>query len=219
MPAQTTATVADDSQSLNDWLIARQQNIAAKIQTTPVAADDKPQINVNIQNLKQDVSISPEEKKEEKLINPLLLKAADELTRADIFKLLGMSNITEGEKKKNLDEMEETIWADFVEQDLPQMLEGEKKERFLDLLKTAPSAEKIINFFGSPPSGGLPPNFEEKYLAKTLQFKAEIVKEQIDTLLAATGGDAKKQELLKTAKAAIDAGEWKKAEEIMERYL
>ncbi len=142
-----------------------------------------------------------------------------ELTRADIFKLLGMFNISEQEKKKNLDEMEETIWQDFVEADLPEMLPQEQKERFLDLSKTAPSAEKVINFFGNPPAGGLPSNFEEKYLRKTLDFKAEIVKEQIETLLLANEGkDQKKFEFLKTAKAAADTGHWKQVEDLMKQY-
>jgi hypothetical protein len=142
-----------------------------------------------------------------------------ELTKADIFKLLGMFNITEQEKKKNLDEMEETIWQDFVEADLPEMLQGEQKERFLDLLKTAPSAEKVINFFGNPPAGGLPSNFEEKYLRKTLDFKAEIVKEQIETLILANEGkDSAKQNLLHLAKSAADVGNWKQVEDLMKQY-
>jgi hypothetical protein len=142
-----------------------------------------------------------------------------ELMKADIFKLLGMGQITEAEKKKNLDEMEETIWQDFVETDLPEMLPQEQRERFLDLLKTSPSAEKVINFFGNPPTGGLPKDFEQKYLRKTLDFKAEIVKEQIETLLLANEGkDAQKVELLKVAKAAADQGSWKKVEELMEKY-
>lgn len=125
-----------------------------------------------------------------------------------------MASIAETEKKKNLDEMEETIWADFVEEDLPKMLSPEEKTRFEDFLKTSPSAEKIINFFGSPPSGGLPQNFEEKYLAKTLEFKAEIAKEQIATLLESVD-DTKKKEILTKAKAAADGGYWKQVEDLM----
>lgn len=140
-----------------------------------------------------------------------------ELTKADIFKLLGMYNIPETEKKKNLDEMEETIWADFVEEDLPGMLPESEKERYQDLLKTSPSAEKVINFFGSPPSGGLPANFEEKYLAKTLEFKAEIAKEQIATLLE-TVDDPAKKEILQKAKSAAEGGYWKQVEELMMNF-
>jgi hypothetical protein len=137
-----------------------------------------------------------------------------ELTKADIFKLLGMSQIPETEKKKNLDEMEETIWADFVEEDLPKMLKPDEKGRFEDLLKTAPSAEKVINFFGSPPSGGLPSDFEEKYLAKTLEFKAEIAKEQIETLLESVD-DPQKKESLQKAKDLAANGFWKQVEDLM----
>lgn len=137
-----------------------------------------------------------------------------ELTKADIFKLLGMANIPETEKKKNLDEMEETIWADFITEDLPGMLSPEEKTRFEEFLKTSPSAEKVINFFGSPPSGGLPQNFEEKYLSKTLEFKAEITKEQIATLLESVD-DAAKKELLTKAKTAADQGFWKQVEDLM----
>lgn len=303
MPAQNnTTTAGNDAQSLQDWILQRQQAIAAQMNNQqasgqpPAASRQKQDIAAQGQR-KTGVQEQKEEKKEElrlegfdpkdknllekpgqstqnpkiqrsqgenkqpeenqsalksqdggtvvsepvnmasDRVNPQVAganpsddklagppqnmggqknpQALEELAKADIFKLLGMVNITEAEKKKNLDEMEETIWEDFVETDLPEMLAGEQKAQYFDLLKTSPSAEKIINFFGK----NLPANFEEKYLQKTLNFKAEIVKEQIETLMLANEGkDPQKIKLLEAAKEAADAGYWKKAEELMQGY-
>jgi hypothetical protein len=179
------------------------QSVEPPIKSSVVSAPQNP----------DDVGFAPRNstKGVDEVANP---NAILELTKADIFKLLGMSQVAETEKKKNLDEMEETIWQDFVEEDLPKMLKPEEKGRFEDLLKTAPSAEKVINFFGSPPSGGLPADFEEKYLAKTLEFKAEIAKEQIETLLESVD-DSSKKESLQKAKDLAAQGYWKQVEDLM----
>lgn len=223
--SQPTVSVADDP------ILARQMKIAAKTaeKTLPTPTLPAAPTQDDVGDVNEDKTITLNEfqkitklatENQEELPNGVFgekinSNAIDEITKTDIFKLLGMNDLEEAEKKKNLDEMEETIWQDFTETDLPEMLEGEQKEKYLDLLKTSPSAEKIIMFFGNK----LPANFEEKYLAKTLRFKAEITREQVETLLLALGdSDKEKIDLLKRVKIAIDNGRWKEAESLMATY-
>lgn len=210
---QSPEAIADDGQANSQEKKEEEKEVKVD-----VAEEIKPIEPVEIAAPESPQVLKPEDSKIQSTQtvagNP---NAILELTKADIFKLLGMFKIPENEKKKNLDEMEETIWQDFVEEDLPLMLREDQKTSFQELLKTSPSAEKIINFFGSPPTGGLPANFEEKYLAKTLEFKAEIAKEQIETLLA-SNDDAEKKKILEQAKTAASNGSWKQVEDLMMNF-
>lgn len=236
MPAQDLSASGGPNDP-QDLLLKFQQSIAEKVSTTPPVSNqpvvpgeagkvEGPVKSVKSDEAVQSVTPAPQNPADLSTVASAKVEGAGgmgnpnailELTKADIFKLLGMFKIAETEKKKNLDEMEETIWQDFVEEDLPQMLKEDQKQPFLDFLKTKPSAEKIINFFGNPPTGGLPANFEEKYLAKTLEFKAEIAKEQIETLLAATD-DPEKKKILEQAKTAASNGSWKQVKDLMMNF-
>lgn len=112
---------------------------------------------------------------------PAAPAAPDEesLQMQNIFNMLGLAQISDEEKNQFLDELEQLIWNDFVEKDLPLLLTSteheEAKKIMADPQKQGDAAkEALLNFLSS-----LIPDLEDILYQKALELKAEMFAERL----------------------------------------
>ncbi len=107
--------------------------------------------------------------------------AVDEesLQMQNIFDMLGLDQISDEEKNQFLDELEQLIWNDFVEKDLPLLLTSaeheEAKKIIADPQKQGDAGkEALLNYLSS-----LIPDLEDILYQKALELKAEMFSERV----------------------------------------
>lgn len=104
---------------------------------------------------------------------------SESLEDQNIFFLLGVSDGSEEEKEKFLDELQQVIWEDFLEYDVKLLITSSEYEEFKKLLDE-PAAndlekqEKLVVFLEK-----LVPDLEEIMLEKALELKGDMVRERI----------------------------------------
>jgi hypothetical protein len=109
---------------------------------------------------------------------------SDSILDYDLFEILGIE-LTEEEKEKQLDEMDELMWLDFLDEDLPKLIgeeEVQKIEQTLETLEGATFEDSADLVKEVLESKGY--NLEEELVKRGTQLKKQLVLDQISAIEA-----------------------------------
>lgn len=142
-------------------------------------------------------------------------QAVDEesLQMQNIFDMLGLDQISDEEKNQFLDELEQLIWNDFVEKDLPLLLTSTEHEEAKKIMAdpTKPSdagKEALLNYLSS-----LIPDLEDILYQKALELKAEMFAERLKRM--STDADEAMSAKLQEAKSLATQNRYKSAVKLL----
>ncbi|MEA2056275.1 MAG: hypothetical protein U9O78_00960 [Patescibacteria group bacterium] len=135
-------------------------------------------------------------------------KNSEKLEEQNIFTLLGVEGGDQEEKEQFLDELQQVIWEDFLENDLPLLVTtAEKKDidQILDDkdLNDLDKQDKIIQYLDK-----LIPDLEEIMLEKALELKEELVLERVAAMKKFYAGDQTKQNKISQAQELYNQNKW-----------
>ncbi len=132
----------------------------------------------------------------------------ESLADQNIFYMLGVSNGTEDEKNQFLDDLQQTVWEDFVQADMPLLITDDEKVRADEILND-PSKDdmqkqdELLNYLSE-----LIPDLEEIMIEKAMKLKQDLVKERIASMREAFAQDQAKMKQLDDATQLFTQGKW-----------
>ena len=103
----------------------------------------------------------------------------EDLEKQNIFAMLGLKNLEESEKEAFLADLEQLIWDNFVEVELPLLLNSEQKAQadqiLADQSKTENERREALLAYVEP----FIPNLDEVMYKKALSLKKEMFEERV----------------------------------------
>ncbi len=137
------------------------------------------------------------------------------LENQNIFELLGVVDGTEAERESFLDELQQVIWEDMLENDVPQLITAEELTQ-LDGIKAQTFAselekqEAIITFLEK-----IIPDLEEIMLEKALELKEDMMRERISGMREYYVNQAEPLQKIASAEELINSDKWRSAATIL----
>ncbi|MCB9801355.1 MAG: hypothetical protein H6773_04170 [Pseudomonadales bacterium] len=145
---------------------------------------------------------------------PVAPQPADEsrsqlLEDQNIFSLLGVTDGTEEEKSRFLDDLQQVIWEDFLENDVALLILDSEHQKLKDIIGgssanlSIETQEKIIEYLEE-----LIPDLEEIMVDKAVRLKADLFRERVESLKTLYVNDPQKLEMCMQAESYIHEGSW-----------
>lgn len=131
----------------------------------------------------------------------------------NIFHLLGVTDGTDQEKEKFLDELQQVIWEDFIENDVQLLITAEEMTQLRQIMDkgTTPEVqEEMIVFLEK-----LIPDLEEVMLEKALELKEDMVRERISGMREFFVSRPQALETLNQAEQLISQDQWRRAADLL----
>lgn len=133
----------------------------------------------------------------------------------NIFYLLGVTDGTEEQREKFLDELQQVIWEDFLEYDAKLLITQDEYTELSKIMNSPSQSdldkqEKIVVYLEK-----LVPDLEEIMLDKALELKEELVRERVAGLRQFLAEQPEKLEKLTQTEQLMQAGKWRSAAEVM----
>lgn len=130
------------------------------------------------------------------------------LEQQNIFEMLRVEQASEQDKEAFLDELQQIIWDDFLENDVPLLLtESEQSElatiRGKVYENELAKQEAIVVYLEK-----LIPDMEDIMLEKALELKADLFKDQVADAKTRLSADATHQSVLTQIDEAVTAEKW-----------
>lgn len=140
---------------------------------------------------------------------------SEKLVDQNIFFLLGAEDGSTQEKDKFLDELQQTIWQDFIEKDLALLITSEEKIKADQILQDTSLSdlekqEQLLEYANT-----LVPDLEQIMLEKALQLKQDLVGERIASLKDSAAQDEAKQQQLQQVEELLAQGKWYSAGKLL----
>ena len=109
--------------------------------------------------------------------NDMKVEQITALVNADFFELVGLTDLTDEEKDGRLREMEQNIFVDFMQNDLPALIDERQQEELDEFLKRDDAKPedvmaKISEFV---------PDVEDIIFAKSIEMKRAVILEYLGT--------------------------------------
>ena len=126
----------------------------------------------------------------------------------NIFDMLGMRSLQIDEQSDYLEQLQKTIWDDFLENDVELLLTGEETEEMIEMIsrndvdddrKQCMILEYLMDII---------PDLDEIMVEKASQLKKDLAIERIISLEKLFSDDEEKQKVLRQARAAKDEERW-----------
>lgn len=135
----------------------------------------------------------------------------ESLEDQNIFDLLGVTDGTDQEKERFLDELQQVIWEDFLENDVKLLLTTQELTELEALTKAEggndlEKQEKIVVYLEK-----LIPDLEEIMLEKALELKGDLVKERIAGMKEYFAQNQAALQTLTQAEEKINDSQWRTA--------
>jgi len=102
------------------------------------------------------------------------LKQTEVVAKTDIFTLLGLKDLSDGNKKMLLSQMQEIVVNDFFKTELPKLLSDKDARDIEEVHKKGAPAEEVINLLKDKI-----PDIEDKLFEKSILFKKSFVKHHL----------------------------------------
>ncbi|MGD9128951.1 MAG: hypothetical protein PVJ09_00455 [Candidatus Woesebacteria bacterium] len=133
---------------------------------------------------------------------------SEDLEDQNIFFLLGVTDGTDEEKEKFLDELQQVIWEDFLDNDLNLLTTEEEYQKVETILSNPAKTdlekqEEVLSFLE-----GLIPDLEEIMLEKALELKEELVKERIAGMKEYYAGQQASSDRVLEAESLLRQNKW-----------
>ncbi len=132
----------------------------------------------------------------------------ESLEDQNIFYLLGVTDGTDEQKESFLDELQQTIWEDFVDHDVKLLLTNDEyaefeKERVASGGSSPSAQEKLMTWLEAKI-----PDLEDILLEKAIELKADMVRERIAGLREYYAGKTDSLSKLDEASRLTDQAKW-----------
>ena len=145
---------------------------------------------------------------------PVVPQTADEsrsqlLEDQNIFTLLGVTDGTEEEKSRFLDDLQQVIWEDFLENDVALLILDSEHQKLKEIIGVSSAnlsietQEKIIEYLEE-----LIPDLEEIMVDKAVRLKADLFRERVESLKTLYSNDQHKLQKCMQAESYIHEGSW-----------
>lgn len=140
---------------------------------------------------------------------------SESLEDQNIFFLLGVTDGSEEDKEKFLDELQQVIWEDFLEYDVKLLITNDEYTEFKKLLDE-PSAndlekqEKLVVYLEK-----LIPDLEEIMLEKALELKGDMFKERIAGMKEYHAANQDALDTINQAELMMAENKWRSAADVL----
>ena len=134
---------------------------------------------------------------------------SQELADQNIFFLLGAEDGSTEEQEQFLDELQQTVWDDFVSNDMASLITSEEKIKADEILNNSQldemnKQEELLNYLD-----GLVPDLEEVMLEKALKLKEDLVRERVASYKESFAQDQVKLQQLQDIEQLMTQNQWK----------
>jgi len=138
---------------------------------------------------------------------------SEDLADQNIFHLLGAEDGSVDEQEQFLDELQQVIWDDFVQNDMPLLITAQEKVRADEILADSTLEElqkqdQLLEYLDS-----LIPDLEEIMLEKAMKLKEDLVRERVESMKESFAQDQTKLTQLQEVEQLLQQGKWLSAGE------
>jgi|GEM_PF-3242077 len=138
-------------------------------------------------------------------------KDSEALADQNIFFLLGAERSSPQEQEEFLNELQATIWEDFVQNDMGLLLTSQEKEKADEIsnnssLTELQKQEQLLDYLDT-----LIPDLEAIMLEKALELKQDLVKERVESLKEASVENPVKHSQVQEVESLLSQGRWRSA--------
>jgi len=210
-PTQATSASAEDALKELEELMKQAQAKQAKKpidQAPPVApkADDSASTASPVSP--SDMSDAPKMTMPPSTQAQANQVASQELADQNIFFLLGAEDGSLEEQEQFLDELQQTVWDDFVANDMPLLITSEEKVKADEILNNSEleeldKQEQLLDYLD-----GLVPDLEEIMLEKALRLKEDLVRERVASYKESFTQDQVKLQQLQEVENLMKQNQW-----------
>ena len=142
----------------------------------------------------------------------------ESIEEQNIFELLGVKDAQPTEKEAFLDELQQALWDDFLEKDLPLLVNQDQLKQINDLQgQDAPAGKEQAQLIKKVEE--LVPDIEDIMLEKALSLKEEMVWERVAGMkeyYAQRPADLTK---ITEAEQQLQAGRWKSGSQLLNTLM
>ena len=142
-------------------------------------------------------------------------ETSEALIDQNIFFLLGVEDSSPEEQDHFLDELQQTVWDEFLRQDLSSKVTAEQKAEVDQIMSKASLEEVERQNEAIEYLDGIIPDFENLMMGKALKLKKDLVKERVASLRESLAQDPEKLAQLQQAEALMDQEKWLSAGQLL----
>ncbi len=133
---------------------------------------------------------------------------SEALADQNIFFLLGAEKSSAQEQEEFLNELQATIWEDFVHNDMELLITSQEKVGADEITNNASltelqKQEQLLDYLDN-----LIPDLETIMLEKALELKQDLVKERITSIKEASPNDQLKLNRIQEVESLLSQGRW-----------
>jgi len=143
------------------------------------------------------------------------IKSVEPIEEQNIFELLGVIDADQADKEAFLDELQQALWDDFLDKDLPLLVKPEQLEEIQQLRQQDSLSETELQSQLIAKVEELVPDVEEIILEKALELKEVMIRERLIGLKQYFTNRASKLDEIQKAGQEFSAERWKTGAQIL----
>ena len=143
------------------------------------------------------------------------IKSVEPFEEQNIFELLGVIDADQADKEAFLDELQQALWDDFLDKDLPLLVKPEQLEEIQQLRQQDSLSETELQSQLIAKVEELVPDVEEIILEKALELKEVMIRERLIGLKQYFTNRASKLDEIQKAEQEFSAERWKTGAQIL----
>ncbi|OGJ37207.1 MAG: hypothetical protein A2383_03275 [Candidatus Pacebacteria bacterium RIFOXYB1_FULL_39_46] len=143
------------------------------------------------------------------------IKSVEPIEEQNIFELLGVIDADQADKEAFLDELQQALWDDFLDKDLPLLVKPEQLEEIQQLRQQDSLSETELQSQLIAKVEELVPDVEEIILEKALELKEVMIRERLIGLKQYFTNRASKLDEIQKAEQEFSAERWKTGAQIL----
>lgn len=140
---------------------------------------------------------------------------SEKIEDQNIFTLLGVDDGTGEEQERFLDELQNTIWDDFLQNDVQLMISSEENERLKTIMSTTEKSKLEVQDEAIEFLGELIPDLEQIMLDRALTLKASLFRERIVSMRELHANQAEMLDKINHAEELMTQDLWASAAKLL----
>ncbi len=145
--------------------------------------------------------------------------AGESIEEQNIFELLGVTDAEQAEKEAFLDELQQALWDDFLEKDLPLLVNQQQLEEIRGMHNDQALPEERRQAEIIKKVEAMVPDVEEIMLEKALKLKEDMVWERVAGMKEYYSGQQDSLTKIDQAEQQLRAGQWRSGSQVLNGLL
>lgn len=185
------------------------------LSVSSTASSSQPLATAMSQTVSSDSGMAKMDSEESNFETEKVSEPGEAIDEQNIFELLGVKTASDSEKETFLDELQQALWEDFLDKDLPLLVTEKELAEIRAVQNDTSLAEDKKQNALIEKIEKLVPDIEDIMLEKALELKEDMVWERVKGLKEHFAGKSDALTTITQAETHLKAGRWKAGTDLL----